>query len=104
MLWYEACSNLRECEFLADVGVAVASIDYWFYGDSGLTGVLGWANVVGLQSMRQAFNGCTALALLDLRGLDPSTIRDYFYAFSAARRSQASSWTPPGRSPRAPRA
>ncbi len=44
--------------------------------------MLGWANVGGLQSIRQAFNGCTALALLDLRGLDPSTIKDYFYAFA----------------------
>ena len=42
----------------------------------------GWANVGGLQSMRQAFNGCTALALLDLRGLDPSTNKDYFYTFA----------------------
>lgn len=82
MPWYDARSSLRECEFLADVGVAVASIDYWFYGDSGLTGVSGWANVSGLHPMRQAFNGCTALALLDLRGLDPSTIKDYFYAFA----------------------
>ena len=64
------------------MGAAVASIDYWLYGDSGLQGVSGWANVGGLQSMRQTFNGCTALALLDLRGLDPSTLKDYFYAFA----------------------
>ena len=82
MPWYDARSDLRECEFLVDVDVAVASIDYWFYGDSGLTGVSGWSNVSGLQSMRQAFNGCTALELLDLRGLDPSVIKDYFYAFA----------------------
>ena len=82
MPWYDARSDLRECEFLSDVSAAVASIDYWFYGDSGLRGVSGWTNVSGLQSMRQAFNGCTALALLDLRGLDPSTIKDYIYAFA----------------------
>ena len=35
MPWYDARCDLRECEFLADVGVAVASIDYWFYDSRG---------------------------------------------------------------------
>ena len=27
------------------------------------------------------FNGCTGLALLDICGLDPSSLKDLFYAF-----------------------
>lgn len=47
-----------------------------------LTAVTGWANVRGLASLKQAFNGCTGLTALDLSGLDPSALLDYAYAFA----------------------
>ncbi|MBR3314833.1 MAG: hypothetical protein IKG18_11920 [Atopobiaceae bacterium] len=82
MPWYAQRTAVCECEFLADLSVAIASLDYWFYGDTNLSEVTGWANVDGLSSMRQTFNGCTSLALLDLSGLDPSSLTDYFYSFA----------------------
>ncbi len=82
MPWYDRRAQLRTCEFLADVGVPIASIDYWFYGDTILSGVTDWGNVHGLASMRNAFNSCSGLVALDLSGLDPSALRDYFYAYA----------------------
>lgn len=81
MPWYDERASLRTCEFKADLAVAVASMDYWFYSNTTLTNISGWANVRGLQSLRFCFSGCTGLALLDLCGLDPSSLRDLFYAF-----------------------
>ncbi len=82
MPWYDERASLRTCEFLADLSVPVVSMDYWFYTNTGLTGVTGWGNVSGLRSMRMAFNGCTGLVTLDLCGLDPSSLKDLFYAFA----------------------
>ena len=74
---------MRTCEFKADLaGVTLASIDYWFYYNNTLTGVTGWANVSGLASLRYAFNACSGLVTLDLAGLDPSSLKDLFYAFA----------------------
>jgi hypothetical protein len=80
-LVYDARASPRTCEFKADLAVAVASMDYWFYSNTTLTNISGWANMRGLQSLRFCFSGCTGLALLDLCGLDPSSLRDLFYAF-----------------------
>lgn len=35
-----------------------------------------------LASLRYAFNACSGLVTLDLSGLDPSSLRDLFYAFA----------------------
>ena len=83
MPWYDERASLRTCEFKADLAVTVTSMDYWFYSNTTLTGVTGWANVRGLQSLRFCFNGCTGLAALDLCGLDPSSLKDLFYAFGS---------------------
>ena len=56
MPWYDDRASMRTCTFLADIDVDIASMDYWFYGDTALTGVSGCANVSGLASLRQAFN------------------------------------------------
>ena len=66
MPWYDQRASLRTCEFKADIAVDVTSMDYWFYTNTTLTGVTGWANVRGLASVRHAFNGCSGLASLDL--------------------------------------
>jgi hypothetical protein len=80
-LVYDARASPRTCEFKSDLAVTVASMDYWFYSSTTLTGVTGWANVRGLRSLRFCFNGCAGLAPLDLCGLDPSSLKDLFYAF-----------------------
>ena len=83
MPWYEQRASLTSCRFLADLaGVTVASMDYWFYTDTALEAVTGWAHVRGLASARYLFNGCTGLTSLDLTGLDPSALRDWFYIFA----------------------
>lgn len=81
--WYDQRASLRTCEFKADLGsVALSSLDYWFYSNTTLTAVTGWANVRGLASLRYAFNACSGLVTLDLSGLDPSSLADLFYAFA----------------------
>lgn len=80
--WYDDRASLRTCAFMPDLAVGIASIDYWFYSNTTLTAVTGWANVSGLQSLRMAFNACQGLATLDLSGLDPSGLKDLFYAFA----------------------
>lgn len=83
--WYCHRDLLRTCTFREDVGVDIASMDNWFQGCAALTGIIGWEGVHGLRSMRQTFNGCTALQSLGLMGLDPSGITDWFYAFAGCR-------------------
>ena len=36
----------------------------------------------GLASARYLFNGCSGLTSLDLSGLDPSALKDWFYTFA----------------------
>lgn len=81
MPWYAQRASMTTCEFLSDVAVYITSMDYWFYSNTALTAVTGWANVDSLQSMRMTFNGCTGLASLSLAGLDPSSLTGLFYAF-----------------------
>lgn len=40
------------------------------------------ARVSGLASLRYAFNTCSGLVTLGLSGLDPSSLKDLFYAFA----------------------
>lgn len=80
---YEQRASLTSCVFLADLAtLTVASMDYWFYTNTALTSVTGWANVRGLASARYLFNGCTGIVTLDLTGLDPSALTDWFYTFA----------------------
>ncbi len=57
------------------------NMNYWFYGCLGLVSVAGLGNLHGVASMLHAFNSCTSLEVLDLRGLDPSGLADVSYAF-----------------------
>lgn len=81
--WYDRRASLQTCEFKADLrSETLASLDYWFYSNTTLTAVTGWAYVSGLASLRYAFNACSGLVTLDLSGLDPSSLADLFYAFA----------------------
>jgi hypothetical protein len=56
--------------------------DYWFYNTkSSHLSFSGWPNLHPV-SMEFMFNGSVNLQSLDLRGLDPSTIRRWTYAFA----------------------
>lgn len=83
MPWYEYRSRLTGCTFLADLAAGtIESMDYWFYAETALASVAGWANVRGLESARFLFNGCLGLTPLDMTGLDPSALTDLTYMFS----------------------
>lgn len=75
--------SVARVELDADLaGVDGINMDYWFYGCSALTEVAGMGNLRGLADMRHTFNSCTALASLDLRGLDPGALGELFYTFA----------------------
>lgn len=79
---YSHRSTITAASFRADMAsFSKVNLAFWFYGLS-LRTVSGMSNLAHLQSMRYAFNGCSLLAELDLRGLDPSTLTDLFYAFA----------------------
>lgn len=83
MPWYDGRASLTSCVFKADpASMTMSSLDYWFYGETALISVTGWANVRGLASARYLFNACSGIVTLDLRGLDPSALKDYFYMFA----------------------
>lgn len=63
-------------------GLAVASIDYWFYGCGALAEVEGMAYLSGAASMGYAFFGCSALGELDLTGFDPGSLESLSHAFN----------------------
>ena len=58
------------------------NLSYWFYGCSALESVEGFSNLRGTAYMRHAFNSCTGLVELDLRGLAPGGLRSLAYAFA----------------------
>ena len=77
--WYEDRETITSVEF-ADLGRTV-NLNYWFYGMTKVASVTGLgSNKLG--ELRHAFNTCKALTELDLRGLDPSTLSDNYYAFA----------------------
>ena len=52
--------------------LAAVNTNYWLYGCTALVKVTGFGNLRGVAQMLYTFSGCTALAALDLTGLDPS--------------------------------
>ena len=54
--------------------LAAVNTNYWLYGCTALVKVTGFGNLRGVAQMLYTFSGCTALAALDLTGLDPSSL------------------------------
>ncbi len=111
------CANARynaiQCNPWADLNKKVAFVtiandmstlpqvntNYWFYGCLALISVAGFGNLKGVAYMQHAFNTCSALAALDLRGFDPSSLKDLTYTFAACTSPKTilvdSSWALP---------
>lgn len=84
MPWNAQRTKVASARIADDMAQAPCpSIAYWFYGLSAVTSFEGLANLKGLESMRYAFTGCSALEELDLRGLDPAALQDLFYTFGS---------------------
>ena len=84
--WYEHRAVVERAVFAADMAGACAgsgmSLNYWFYGFGKLSAVEGMANLPGVREMRYAFNACTSLAALDLRGFSPAALEVLALTFS----------------------
>jgi hypothetical protein len=91
--------HLARATFAEDMaGYGTVNLQYLFYSCTALEAVEGMGNLAGAGSLRYAFSS-TALAGLDLRGLDPSGLTDVTCCFSGCS-SLASivvdaGWEPP---------
>ncbi|RDB69437.1 hypothetical protein [Eggerthella sinensis] len=83
--WYEHRALVERVSFADDMAGACAdfgmSLNYWFYGFGKLAAVEGMANLAGMREMRYAFNACTSLAALDLRGFSPAALEVLAFTF-----------------------
>lgn len=80
---YSYRTQFRTVQFKADMAaLTLANMCHWLYGLTAVTSVTGWANLSNVTSVRYAMNGCTGVTSLDLRGMDPSSLTDLFYAFA----------------------
>lgn len=83
--WYEHRALVERAVLAADMADTGAdfgmSLNYWFYGFGKLFAVEGMANLAGVREMRYAFNACTSLATLDLRGFSPAALEVLAFTF-----------------------
>lgn len=80
--WASAAKRVARVAFEGDVsGLSCVNLNYWFYGCTALESVSGMGNLRGVARMAHAFNSCTALAELDLRGMGAGALEDLAYAF-----------------------
>ncbi len=82
--WADYNKQLTRVTIAPDMAtLAAVNTNYWFYGCYALTSVSGMGNLRGVSQMQFMFNSCTALAELDMRGLDPSGLTDLSYLFGS---------------------
>lgn len=81
--WARYSGQVKNVTFAADASrPASVSLNYWFYGCTALESVTGLGQLRGVARMDHAFNTCSALAELDLRGMDPSMLTSMAYTFA----------------------
>lgn len=64
---------------------SVCSLNYWFYGCSELVSADGLAGLGSFGEMKHAFNACTKLASVDLRGVSAESLTSLFYTFAGCK-------------------
>lgn len=64
---------------------SVCSLNYWFYGCSELESADGLAGLGSFGEMKHAFNACTKLASVDLRGVSAESLTSLFYTFAGCK-------------------
>lgn len=84
--WYGARSSITRATIDPDVDFfADGNLNYWFYGLNKLSSITGLQYFNGVGEMQHAFNSCTSLASIDLRGFDPSKLTSLFYTFAGCK-------------------
>lgn len=82
--WATFGKSVKRVTIAADASrLANVNLNYWFYGCSALASVSGMANLRGVARMDHAFNSCSALTELDLRGMSPTALSSMLYTFGA---------------------
>lgn len=82
MLSYTDNEKVRRAIVFDEVAnVPSTDMSYWFKSCPKLVGVEGLGHLRGLVGMAHAFEGCSSLPKVDLRGLDPSALEDVSNAF-----------------------
>lgn len=69
----------------AQVEDSACSLNYWFYGCSELESADGLAGLGSFGEMKHAFNACTKLASVDLRGVSAESLTSLFYTFAGCK-------------------
>lgn len=82
LVGYANRSQMRTVEFAADMSTfSVVNLNFWFYGITAITSVIGLGNLASVNEMRFTFSSCSGLTSLDFRGFDPSHLTDLYYTF-----------------------
>ena len=80
--WADFAKKVALVSVAADMATLPAvNMNFWFYGCSALASLAGAGNLRGVSQMQHAFNSCTGLATLDLRGMDPGALTSLTYTF-----------------------
>lgn len=64
---------------------SACNLNYWFYGCSELEIVDGLAGLGSFSEMKHAFNACTKLVRVDLRGVSTEFLTSLFYTFAGCK-------------------
>lgn len=64
---------------------SACNLNYWFYGCSELESADGLAGLGSFGEMKHAFNACTKLASVDLRGVSTEFLTSLFYTFAGCK-------------------
>lgn len=82
--WASFGKSVKRVTIAADASrLANVNLNYWFYGCNALASVSGMANLRGVARADHAFNSCSALTELDLRGMSPASLSSMLYTFGA---------------------
>lgn len=98
--WSGVPKQVRRVTIAEDASrLAAVNLNYWFYGCTALESVEGLSRLRGVSCMNYTFSTCSALASVDLRGMDPASLTSLSYTFascaSLARIVADASWALP---------
>lgn len=84
--WHAARGSISRVTIAGDMAdFTEVHTNYWFYGMSQIASITGLRSLRGVGEMQHAFNTCTGLTSLDLRGFDPGRLTSLYYTFSGCK-------------------
>lgn len=82
--WSKRAASVKRARIESSMGsLSFVNMDYWFYGCTAMTALEGASFLPEVHEMRHAFNRCSSLAALDLKGLSPAGITSVFSTFAS---------------------